>query len=580
MDISSDNKSQKSNPNINNTNTNNQISVNNQIAINTNKQNQQHPQKVQSRNSVLQHIMILKDTTDNVNFTNEDIDNIMDQIALVKLNNNLKDDNNNNNKIQDLPSTKEHKHDVGPFLFERNNLILKILRFSKDKFQALNEKSLAKGIDWIVKEIQDSMIFKSDDKVFRILEQHKKNNADLETVFLWLEEYSSMKGKYKEHLELVNDKNNDNKSVVSENESLILGRIKSATSSAPILDFSEEYIARIEEPNFNIFELEKEIGEANTLSTVSCYTFITLGLYSQISYSNFERVLVEITKGYNRKNLYHTDLHAADVEQTLFMYLKYGKIAEIIQLNNLDIASLLIAAIIHDYKHPGFSNGYLINTKDDLSIQYNDVSVLENFHVSEAFKLFNKRKEFDIFSEMSKDEYKLMRKRIVDCVLATDMSFHTKQYSYLKMKAESLDIAGGKNVGNLLKEMNQIQKFEAQQELLNILLHTADISNPTKPWNTYQQWVEKVMGEFWVQGDKEKQLGIPVSFLCDRKTTKVPNSQIGFMDGIVLPLLTTVCEYFLGLNFLLINCKQNKEIFIKQKEQEETLEKIMKRISD
>jgi len=150
------------------------------------------------------------------------------------------------------------------------------------------------------------------------------------------------------------------------------------------------------------------------------------------------------------------------------------------------------------------------------------------------------------------------------------MSFHTKQYTYLKVKRESNQRKSGDNVDKIFDNLNDTQLFQTQQDFLNILLHTADISNPTKPWQIYQVWVEKVMEEFWNQGDKEKELKLPVSFLCDRKTVNVNKAQLGFIDGIVMPLLSTVCDYFPGLNFLMINCKQNKEIFQKLKEQEET----------
>lgn len=64
-------------------------------------------------------------------------------------------------------------------------------------------------------------------------------------------------------------------------------------------------------------------------------------------------------------------MHAADVEQTCFLYLKYGEIPEKLKLNDLDISAFLISAIIHDYKHPGLNNNFLINSKTDISLVYN-----------------------------------------------------------------------------------------------------------------------------------------------------------------------------------------------------------------
>lgn len=207
-----------------------------------------------------------------------------------------------------------------------------------------------------------------------------------------------------------------------------------------------------------------------------------------------------------------------------------------------------------------------------------DISVLENYHLAEAFKLLSK-KDYDIFSDLTTDEFKFMRKRIVGLVLATDMSLHTKQYSYLKMKAESYSIKDGSNVTDILEGLDQSRVIEAQQEILNILLHNADISNPTKIFKIYEKWVDKVMNEFWRQGDKEKELKLPISFLCDRTTVNPCVAQIGFIDGIVFPLLCTVCEFFPGLNFLKQNCIHNREIYVKMKEQEENMENTIKMIS-
>jgi hypothetical protein len=42
---------------------------------------------------------------------------------------------------------------------------------------------------------------------------------------------------------------------------------------------------------------------------------------------------------------------------------------------------------MHDYRHPGVNNNYLVKRQDALAITYNDQSVLENFHASESFKV-------------------------------------------------------------------------------------------------------------------------------------------------------------------------------------------------
>ena len=58
------------------------------------------------------------------------------------------------------------------------------------------------------------------------------------------------------------------------------------------------------------------------------------------------------------------------------------------------------------------------------------------------------------------------------------------------------------------------------------MAHCADLSNPTKAQPLYNQWVERVMEEFFRQGDQEKSRGMDVSAMCDRLTASVEKSQV------------------------------------------------------
>lgn len=50
------------------------------------------------------------------------------------------------------------------------------------------------------------------------------------------------------------------------------------------------------------------------------------------------------------------------------------------------------------------------------------------------------------------------------------------------------------------------------------------------------EWTILLFEEFFNQGDVEKEAGLPVSFLCDRETTQIPQSQPGFVNFILAPL--------------------------------------------
>jgi hypothetical protein len=327
-----------------------------------------------------------------------------------------------------------------------------------------------------------------------------------------------------------------------------------------IPNLPDNIISIIESENFNIFNLEEKIGSENTLPIIGSYILKRYNLFSKIDYEKFESFIEEIRKGYNRENPYHTDLHAADVTQTCLIYILKGKMKEIFNLNDLDIASIYISCMIHDYKHPGYNNLFLININSPVSIRHNDTNVLEAYHISQTYKLIKSNEKYNIFSLMNNEEYKYIRKRMIGLVLATDMIFHFKQLEDIKNLIKEYNIKKGKN-REKIKENNKLN--DIQQQFLEILIHACDISNPTKTFNIYNLWANKVMSEFFRQGDKEKELGLKVSMNCDRLTTTLPQCQIGFMNFIVGPLFISIVEIFPELNFLVENLNNNVEKYKK-----------------
>jgi hypothetical protein len=257
-------------------------------------------------------------------------------------------------------------------------------------------------------------------------------------------------------------------------------------------------------------------------------------------------------------------MHSADVTQTVSFIVETSKMAEVLDLSNLDIFAFIFSAIVHDFKHTGQNNGYHINKQTDLALMYNDISVLENYHISETFKFLN-NKDLNIFNNYSKDEKKLLRKRIVDMILATDMSLHTKIYTSLKLKLEKMGIEQGENTEKLVKGIeSNFMKFDAQQEILNYILHAADLSHNVKIFEITEVWTNLVMNEFWNQGDMEKDLGLPVSFNCDRLTANVPKGQIGFLNGFIIPTFQLLSHIFPSTHFYVENACDNLENWAKK----------------
>ena len=57
-------------------------------------------------------------------------------------------------------------------------------------------------------------------------------------------------------------------------------------------------------------------------------------------------------------------------------------------------------------------------------------------------------------------------------------------------------------------------------------MHCADLSNPTKPLPLYRQWTDRIMAEFFQQGDRERERGMEISPMCDKHTASVEKSQV------------------------------------------------------
>ncbi|XP_028666799.1 cAMP-specific 3',5'-cyclic phosphodiesterase 4B isoform X2 [Erpetoichthys calabaricus] len=231
---------------------------------------------------------------------------------------------------------------------------------------------------------------------------------------------------------------------------------------------------------------------------------------------------------YHSDVAYHNSLHAADVAQSTHILLSTPALDAV--FTDLEILAALFAAAIHDVDHPGVSNQFLINTNSELALMYNDESVLENHHLAVGFKLLQEE-NCDIFQNLSKKQRQSLRKMVIDMVLATDMSKHMSLLADLKTMVETKKVTSS---GVLL-----LDNYTDRIQVLRNMVHCADLSNPTKSLELYRQWTDRIMEEFFHQGDKERERGMEISPMCDKHTASVEKSQVGFIDYIVHPLWET-----------------------------------------
>ncbi|PVD23029.1 hypothetical protein C0Q70_16290 [Pomacea canaliculata] len=297
----------------------------------------------------------------------------------------------------------------------------------------------------------------------------------------------------------------------------------------PHMEELGKYLSNLDKWGVDLFK----IAEYSNNRPLTCVTYTILQERElvknfKIPPSTLVTYLMHLEDHYHRDTPYHNAIHAADVTQSTHVLLSATALENV--FTSLETLAAIFACAIHDVDHPGLTNQYLINSSSELALMYNDESVLENHHLAVAFKLLQED-NCDIFINLSKKQRQSLRKMVIDMVLATDMSKHMSLLADLKTMVETKKVAGS---GVLL-----LDNYTDRIQVLQNMVHCADLSNPTKPLEIYRSWVDRLMEEFFHQGDLERQQGLDISPMCDRHTATVEKSQVGFIDYIVHPLWET-----------------------------------------
>nr|XP_028577469.1 calcium/calmodulin-dependent 3',5'-cyclic nucleotide phosphodiesterase 1A-like [Podarcis muralis] len=310
--------------------------------------------------------------------------------------------------------------------------------------------------------------------------------------------------------------------------SVLVKRMFRTPTSASGLAYPEKVIAAfkdIDKWDFDVFALN-ETCEGHSLKYLMCDLFNKYDLLRQfkIPITCLISFASALEVGYSKhQNPYHNVMHATDVTQTVHCIMLHTGMMH--WFTDLEILAILFSTSIHDYEHTGTTNHFHVRTRSEMALLYNDKSVLENHHVSAVYQLMQ-NEDMNILVNLTNEEWRELRRLVIEMVLATDMSNHFQQMKYLK---------------HVLKCLQHVKRTD-RDKLMSMIVHAADISHPSKPWKLHQQWANALMDEFFKQGDKEAELGLPISPLCDRGTTNIAETQIGFIDVIVKPIFSLIIE--------------------------------------
>lgn len=298
---------------------------------------------------------------------------------------------------------------------------------------------------------------------------------------------------------------------------------------------TEELTAGLHSWEFSAFDLAKRTkNHPLEFVALALMEYHDLLQHFNIPVSKFRAFVRQVESLYDSTNPYHSNVHAADVTQAVGMIVGPSLLdsAENLTsplgigaaLTKEELFAVILAAIIHDVNHPGVTNDFLINTRSDVALRYNDRSVNENHHLCVAFGLAREAGK-DIFKDMPEETFVNIRKLICDMVFSTDMAGHAALVS--KFKA-AVEVSG-----------TDASAWEDRSLLLQMALHCADLSNLSRPLGIAELWADQVLTEFFRQGDMERDRGMKISPLCNRFEVKRANSQIGFIDFIVRPTLSS-----------------------------------------
>eukprot|EP00002_Diphylleia_rotans_P002366 TRINITY_DN11505_c0_g1_i1.p1 TRINITY_DN11505_c0_g1~~TRINITY_DN11505_c0_g1_i1.p1 ORF type:complete len:1471 (+),score=307.50 TRINITY_DN11505_c0_g1_i1:48-4460(+) len=263
------------------------------------------------------------------------------------------------------------------------------------------------------------------------------------------------------------------------------------------------------------------------------HMFTYLGLLEpfHIPIDVLHRFLGSVRSNYN-ENPFHNFHHAFTVVHTVFLFICHTNAEDFLQ--PLDKLALLVAALGHDLDHPGLTNAFEVSSSSPLAILYNDVSVLENHHCFVTFRLL-KNAETNILGQLTKNEYKELRKVIIHSILGTDMARHFEDLSKLNHRLD---------VKPFSRDVLEDRIFVS-----SVILHTADLSNPVRKFSISQMWADNLLHEFGNQVKKEKENNLPVStFMIIPDISVQAKNEMGFIDFVVEPLWKATCKMLKSLD--------------------------------
>ena len=213
----------------------------------------------------------------------------------------------------------------------------------------------------------------------------------------------------------------------------------------------------------------------------------------------------------------------------------------------IETFAALMAAVIHDFQHPGTTNQHEIRKNSPLALQYHDESVLESHHLAKAFAALMLPAN-NFVATWERKSYMEFRALVIKLVLMTDLSKHFDHVEQLKGLAD----------GGLLQKPTDT--YTDAHLALVVGIKFADLGHTIKPFPLHLKWSQFLTDEFFALGDQESKEGLPISPLCDRDNDcDLARNQIGFLSFVAMPFYSNVARVLPGHAVALEQLEQNLE---------------------
>ena len=311
--------------------------------------------------------------------------------------------------------------------------------------------------------------------------------------------------------------------------------------------------------DFDVFKFA-ERAKGKPLTILAMFLMESEGLIKQfdIEKDKLRRYLSKIESGYP-DNPYHNRIHACGVLHMTYMLISKGGMSKT-EFQPQAILCCFLAAITHDFDHPGKTSDYLIRTGDKLALVYNDTSPLENYHMSSAWTILMQPK-YNFLDKVSDSVKKSIRETWIELVMATDMKKHLGIVAQFKSRTMSRHT----NTGSGTSGRDSLHDSEGSNRVtLQMIVKIADLGHLACSNALHRRWVSLLEEELFRQGDLEKREGLSVSTFMDRSQNGISKSQAAFFEVIALPTFETFANMFERTGILYERVKENYNEWLRE----------------